>query len=53
MALNEKKPFVLRLNPETLKSLQKWADDDFRSLNSQIEYLLNKALLQEKRLKKK
>ncbi|WP_317896749.1 ribbon-helix-helix domain-containing protein [Aurantibacillus circumpalustris] len=40
----EKKAFVLRVNPETLKELQKWADDEFRSVNGQIEYLLQKAL---------
>jgi len=40
----EKKPFVLRINPETLKELQRWADDEFRSLNGQIEYLLQQAL---------
>lgn len=42
--MSEKKAFVLRINPETLKELQKWADDEFRSLNGQIEYLLQKAL---------
>jgi len=42
----EKKAFILRINPETLKELQKWADDEFRSVNGQIEYLLQKALLE-------
>ncbi len=41
----EKKAFVLRINPETLSALQKWADDEFRSLNGQIEFLLQKSLL--------
>jgi hypothetical protein len=40
----DKKAFVLRINPETLKKLQKWADDEFRSLNGHIEYLLQKNL---------
>jgi hypothetical protein len=40
----EKKAFVLRINPETLKELEKWADDEFRSVNGQIEFLLQKAL---------
>ncbi len=40
----QKKSFVLRINPETLKELEKWAEDEFRSLNGQIEYLLQKAL---------
>jgi hypothetical protein len=40
----EKKAFVLRINPETLRELEKWADDEFRSVNGQIEYLLLRAL---------
>jgi hypothetical protein len=40
----QKKSFVLRINPDTLKELEKWADDEFRSVNGQIEYLLQKAL---------
>jgi hypothetical protein len=40
----QKKSFVLRINPETLRELEKWADDEFRSVNGQIEYLLLKAL---------
>lgn len=48
----EKKAFVLRINPETLKELQRWADDEFRSVNGQIEYLLQKALLEDGRTKK-
>ena len=48
----EKKAFVLRVNPATLKDLEKWADDEFRSLNGQIEYLLQKALRERGRLKK-
>jgi hypothetical protein len=40
----DKKAFALRINPETLKELEKWANDEFRSVNGQIEYLLQKAL---------
>jgi hypothetical protein len=47
----EKKAFVLRINPETLKELEKWADDEFRSLNGQIEFLLQKALKESGRMK--
>ena len=47
----ERKPFLLRIDPQVLKSLQKWADDDLRSLNGQIEFLLRKMLVQEGRLK--
>jgi hypothetical protein len=40
----QKKSFVLRINPEALKALEEWANDEFRSVNGQIEYLLQKAL---------
>lgn len=40
----EKKNFVLRLNPETYKALEKWAADEFRSVNGQVEWILDKAL---------
>ncbi|MCF8369763.1 MAG: DNA-binding protein [Bacteroidales bacterium] len=40
----KKKPFVLRLDPETLKAVEKWAADEFRSTNGQLEWMINKAL---------
>jgi hypothetical protein len=40
----ERKPFLLRMDPKVLEALQRWADDDLRSLNGQIEYLLRRAL---------
>ncbi len=40
----ERKPFLLRLDPQTFEALQRWAADDLRSLNGQIEYLLRRAL---------
>ena len=40
----ERKPFLLRLAPEAYDALQKWAADDLRSLNGQIEFLLRRAL---------
>ncbi len=40
----EKKPFLLRVDRELLDSLQRWATDDLRSVNGQIEYLLRDAL---------
>lgn len=40
----ERKPFLLRMDPELFGALQKWADDELRSLNGQIEYLLRRAL---------
>ena len=46
----ERKPFLLRLDPALLDALQRWAADDLRSLNGQIEFLLRRALQEEKRL---
>jgi hypothetical protein len=40
----ERKPFLLRLEPTLHQALQRWADDELRSLNGQIEYLLREAL---------
>jgi hypothetical protein len=42
----ERKPFLLRIDREVLDAVQRWADDDLRSLNGQIEFLLRGALLQ-------
>ncbi len=47
----EKKKFVLRLDAETLAALEKWAADEFRSINGQLEYLLHKNLKDAGRLK--
>ena len=44
MARKEVKPFLLRIDPAVLAAVQKWAADDLRSLNGQIEYLLRQAL---------
>lgn len=40
----EKKSFLLRLDAQLLDALQKWAADDLRSANAQIEYVLRRAL---------
>jgi hypothetical protein len=40
----DRKPFLLRLDAATFDALQKWAADDLRSINGQIEYLLRQAL---------
>jgi hypothetical protein len=40
----ERKPFLLRVDPAVLEALQRWANDDLRSLNAQIEFLLRRAL---------
>jgi hypothetical protein len=42
--MSEKKPFVLRIDPGKLKAMEKWAADEFRSTNGQIEYILDQAL---------
>ena len=39
-----KKVFMLRLNPEVYEALEKWAADEFRSVNGQIEWILDKTL---------
>jgi hypothetical protein len=46
----ERKPFLLRIDRDLMDALQRWADDDLRSLNGQIEFLLRKALKEAKRL---
>ncbi len=47
----ERKSFLLRIDAEVLDALKKWADDDLRSLNAQIEFLLRKSLREQRRLK--
>lgn len=47
----KKKAFALRINEDTMKAIEKWAADEFRSTNGQIEWMLQKALKQAKRLK--
>jgi len=45
-----KKSFVLRIDPEVSNALERWATDEFRSMNGQIEYLLSQALKKAGRL---
>lgn len=45
---SSKKSVLLRLNPEVWNEIAKWADDEFRSINGQIEYILNEAVKQRK-----
>jgi hypothetical protein len=47
----EKKSFVIRIDNETYKALEKWAADEFRSVNGQIEWLLVQKLKESSRLK--
>jgi hypothetical protein len=44
----ERKSFLLRLPPELWKEVEKWAADELRSVNGQIEYLLRQAVLRRK-----
>ncbi|MDZ4668632.1 MAG: Arc family DNA binding domain-containing protein [bacterium] len=53
MVDKEKKPFALRLNKETMEAIEKWASDEFRSTNGQLEWMLTKALKDAGRLKQK
>ncbi len=46
----DRKPFLLRIDRQVLDALQRWANDDLRSLNGQIEFVLRKALADAKRL---
>jgi len=48
--VSDRKPFLLRIDREVIDALQRWADDDLRSLNGQIEFLLRKALKETKRM---
>ncbi len=47
----ERKAFLLRLDPRVYDDLRRWADDELRSLNAQIEFLLRRALAEEGRLR--
>ncbi|MBI2212583.1 MAG: hypothetical protein HYU52_02970 [Acidobacteria bacterium] len=46
----ERKAFLLRIDPRVHDALQKWADDELRSLNAQIEFILRRALAERGRL---
>jgi hypothetical protein len=46
-----KKSFVIRVDPELLKAVEKWAADEFRSTNGQIEWIISKSLRDARRLR--
>lgn len=48
--MSEKKAYPLRINAAVLDAVQAWADDELRSLNAQIEYVLREALRKSGRL---
>lgn len=49
--MGEKKSFALRIDAETMKAIEKWAADEFRSVNGQIEWMLHRSLKEAGRLK--
>lgn len=48
----KKKAFALRIDPELYKAIEKWAADEFRSTNGQLEWIIYRALKEAKRLNK-
>jgi hypothetical protein len=50
--MSKKKPFALRLSPELMEAVEKWAADEFRSTNGQIEWIIANTLRKEGRLRK-
>lgn len=53
LIMAKKKAFALRINEDILKSIEKWAADEFRSTNGQIEWMLQRVLKEAKREPKK
>jgi len=51
--MSKKKVFMLRLNPELYTALETWAADEFRSVNGQMEWILDRALKERGRMPKK
>jgi len=49
--MGDKKSFVLRLDKKTYDAMEKWAADEFRSVNGQLEFIIDKALKDAKRQK--
>ncbi len=52
IVMAKKKSFVLRISQETYDAVEKWAEDEFRSVNGQLEWMIHKSLKDAKRLKK-
>ena len=48
-AWRSKKPFLLRISPELWGELQRWAADELRSVNGQIEFVLRQAVVERRR----
>jgi len=50
--MSERKAFVLRIDPAKMAALEQWAEDEFRSTNGQLEWIIEQALRKAGRLKK-
>jgi hypothetical protein len=48
--MSDKKTYVIRIDNDIYKALEKWASDDFRSVNGQIEWILSQKLKEQKRI---
>ena len=51
--MSKKKAFALRVNEDMMKAIEKWAADEFRSTNGQLEFIIHEALKKSGRLPKK
>ena len=51
--MSPREAFLLRIDPEVLDAIRRWARDDLRSVNAQIEFLLRRVLMDQGRLGKK
>ncbi len=50
--MSKKKSFLLRIDPKLFDKVERWAADDLRSVNAQVEFILRRALQEERRLGK-
>jgi len=50
---DHQKSFLLRMNADTMEAVEKWAEDEFRSVNGQILWIVEQALKKDGRLKNK
>ncbi len=50
---NKTKSFILRIDSDTMDAVEKWAADEFRSINGQLQWIISEALRKNGRLKKR
>ena len=53
MPKEQNKSFVLRIDAQTMEAVEKWAEDEFRSTNGQLQYIIAEALRKSGRIKKR